>query len=57
MFYVGGNSTRSSIHPFEDGSRYLIDTLVPPESIFDIVGKETDLYRCSLRPETVEALI
>lgn len=30
---------------------------VPSESVFDTVGKEMDRYRCSLRPETVEALI
>lgn len=30
---------------------------VPAESVFDTVGKEMDRYRCSLRPETVEALI
>ncbi|KAL3535895.1 hypothetical protein ACH5RR_004356 [Cinchona calisaya] len=30
---------------------------VPIDSVFDTVGKEMDRYRCSLRPETVEALI
>ncbi|XP_027066767.1 zinc finger BED domain-containing protein DAYSLEEPER [Coffea arabica] len=30
---------------------------VPVGSVFDTVGKEMDRYRCSLRPETVEALI
>lgn len=30
---------------------------VPVDSVFDTVGKEMDRYRCSLRPETVEALI
>lgn len=30
---------------------------VPPDSIFDTTAKEMDKYRCSLRPETVEALI
>lgn len=28
-----------------------------PDSIFDTMRKEMDCYRCSLRPETVEALI
>ncbi|GFZ20846.1 BED zinc finger and hAT dimerization domain-containing protein DAYSLEEPER [Actinidia rufa] len=28
-----------------------------PDSVFDTVRKEMDSYRCSLRPETVEALI
>ncbi|GMN59922.1 hypothetical protein TIFTF001_029013 [Ficus carica] len=32
-------------------------TTVPPDSIFDTTVKEMDKYRCSLRPETVEALI
>ncbi|XP_047940904.1 zinc finger BED domain-containing protein DAYSLEEPER [Salvia hispanica] len=30
---------------------------VPAASVFDTVRKEMDSYRCSLRPETVEALI
>ncbi|KAL0345280.1 UNVERIFIED_CONTAM: Zinc finger BED domain-containing protein DAYSLEEPER [Sesamum radiatum] len=30
---------------------------VPATSVFDTVRKEMDSYRCSLRPETVEALI
>lgn len=30
---------------------------VPVGSVFDTVRKEMDTYRCSLRPETVEALI
>ncbi|XP_051148474.1 zinc finger BED domain-containing protein DAYSLEEPER-like [Andrographis paniculata] len=30
---------------------------VPPGAVFDTVRKEMDSYRCSLRPETVEALI
>ncbi|KAL3532299.1 hypothetical protein ACH5RR_005820 [Cinchona calisaya] len=30
---------------------------VPIDSVFDTVGKAMDRYRCSLRPETVEALI
>ncbi|KAL1563426.1 zinc finger BED domain-containing protein DAYSLEEPER [Salvia divinorum] len=30
---------------------------VPAASLFDTVRKEMDSYRCSLRPETVEALI
>lgn len=30
---------------------------VGPDLVFDTVGKEMDRYRCSLRPETVEALI
>jgi len=30
---------------------------VSRESVFDLVPKEMDAYRCSLRPETVEALI
>ncbi|KAK6151728.1 hypothetical protein DH2020_014363 [Rehmannia glutinosa] len=30
---------------------------VPASSVFDTVRKEMDSYRCSLRPETVEALI
>ncbi|XP_057968491.1 zinc finger BED domain-containing protein DAYSLEEPER-like [Malania oleifera] len=30
---------------------------VPPHSVFDTVSKEMDQYRCSLRPETLEALI
>ncbi|CAH9083945.1 unnamed protein product [Cuscuta epithymum] len=30
---------------------------VPPGSVFCTDGKEMDRYRCSLRPETVEALI
>ncbi|KAA8522990.1 hypothetical protein F0562_009413 [Nyssa sinensis] len=30
---------------------------VGPDSLFDTVSKEMDRYRCSLRPETVEALI
>ncbi|EPS65666.1 hypothetical protein M569_09109, partial [Genlisea aurea] len=29
---------------------------VPPWAVFDATGKEMDGYRCSLRPETVEAL-
>ncbi|XP_052199126.1 zinc finger BED domain-containing protein DAYSLEEPER isoform X2 [Diospyros lotus] len=28
-----------------------------PESVFDTVRKEMDSYRCSLRPETLEALV
>ncbi|CAK9175642.1 unnamed protein product [Ilex paraguariensis] len=30
---------------------------VGPDSVFDTMHKEMDRYRCSLRPETVEALI
>ncbi|XP_073044096.1 zinc finger BED domain-containing protein DAYSLEEPER-like [Primulina eburnea] len=30
---------------------------VPSSSVFDMVPREMDSYRCSLRPETVEALI
>ncbi|EPS67926.1 hypothetical protein M569_06846, partial [Genlisea aurea] len=30
---------------------------VCPDSVFDTTGKEMDGYRCSLRPETVEALV
>ncbi|KAK4257426.1 hypothetical protein QN277_007017 [Acacia crassicarpa] len=30
---------------------------VPAESVFDTKSKEMDQYRCSLRPETVEALV
>ncbi|KAK3038056.1 hypothetical protein RJ639_032035 [Escallonia herrerae] len=30
---------------------------VGPDSVFDTVSREMDGYRCSLRPETVEALI
>lgn len=30
---------------------------VSHDSVFDTMGKEMDSYRCSLRPETVEALI
>ncbi|XP_073153217.1 zinc finger BED domain-containing protein DAYSLEEPER [Henckelia pumila] len=30
---------------------------VPTSSVFDMVPREMDSYRCSLRPETVEALI
>ncbi|KAI4380462.1 hypothetical protein MLD38_006651 [Melastoma candidum] len=32
-------------------------TTVPSESVFDLTNGEMDWYKCSLRPETVEALV